>query len=162
MTDEHKKLNEILEHFDTAMLVTTSVDEMIRARPMHIANLGDEGEMWFLTSRDSTQAADVNEDIRAAITLQGDKRFASLSGLASIVTDRTKLSELWSPAAKAWFPHGVDDPELVAIRFLPLEGSYWDTSGVKGIKYLLKMAKAILSGERLADDSAERHARVTQ
>ena len=74
MTDEHKKLNEILEHFDTAMLVTTSVDEMIRARPMHIADLGDEGEMWFLTSRDSTQAADVNEDIRAAITLQDHGR----------------------------------------------------------------------------------------
>ncbi|MCX4244344.1 pyridoxamine 5'-phosphate oxidase family protein [Paraliomyxa miuraensis] len=159
--DEQQKLSEIVGRFGTAMLVTTSEDDMIRARPMRIAELCDDGEMWFLTSRESTQAEDLTEDIRAAITLQGEGRYASLSGMASVIRERERLIELWSPAAKAWFPDGLDDPELVAIRFVPIEGAYWDTSGTKGLRYLLKMAKAIVTGERLDEGSSERHARVS-
>lgn len=161
MTDEHKKLKEIIERFDTAMLVTTSADDMIRARPMRIADASDDGEMWFLTSRDSTQADDIEGDLRAAITLQGDRSYASLSGMATVSHDRKKLAELWTPANRAWFPDGIDDPDLVAIRFVPLEGAYWDMTGTKGLKYLVQAIKAVVTGERLGEGSSERHGTVS-
>src|SRR5690606_17721162 len=118
MTDEHEKLKEIIQRFDNAMLVTTSDDDMIRARPMHIADAGDDAELWFLTSRDSSQANEIDGDLRAAITMQSDRAYASLSGMASVIDDRKKIAELWSIAMKPWFPDGPDDPDLAAIRFV--------------------------------------------
>lgn len=163
MTDEQKKLKEIVHRFDDAMLVTTNAEEMIRARPMHIAELceGPDLELWFLTSQVSTQAEDIEEDLRAAVTMQDDRCYVSLSGIASVVRDRERLEALWRPTARAWFPDGLDDPDLVAIRFLPLEGAYWDMSSATGLRYLLKMARAYVTGERLGEGSPEQHATVS-
>jgi general stress protein 26 len=160
MTNERRKLETIIEHFDNAMLVTTGKDDMIRARPMRIVDRADDFELWFLTSRNTGTVEELEGDLRAAVLVQGNDEYASLSGMASVVDDRDTLHRLWTPLMKPWFPDGPDTPDLVAIRFVPTEGAYWDASGIEGVKYLLRAVKAVVKGERL-DDPTDRHGSVT-
>jgi general stress protein 26 len=160
MTDERRKLETIFGHFDNAMLVTTGKDDMLRARPMRIVDRADDFELWFLTSRSSGKVDEVEGDLRAAVLVQGNDEYACLTGMASVVDDRDTLRRLWTPLMKPWFPDGPDAPDLVAIRFVPAEGAYWDASGIEGVKYLLRAVKAVVKGERL-DDPTERHGQVT-
>lgn len=160
MTDERRKLEAILGHFDDAMLVTTGQDDMLRARPMRIAERADDFELWFLTARGTGKVDELEGDLRAAVLVQGNDEYACLSGMASVVGDRETLRRLWTPLMKPWFPDGPDTPDLVAIRFVPAEGAYWDASGIEGVKYLLRAVKAVVKGERL-DDPTDRHGSVT-
>jgi len=45
-----------------------------------------------------------------------------VAGTAEIIHDMAKKKELWNPIAKAWFPDGVDDPELTVLEVMPTEG----------------------------------------
>jgi general stress protein 26 len=52
-----------------------------------------------------------------------------LDGSAAVVQDRPKMRELYTPTLKAWFPEGLDDPNLTLIRFDAVAGSYWESPG---------------------------------
>lgn len=164
MTDERQKLEKIFGHFDNAMLVTTGPDDMIHARPMRIVERADDFELWFLTSRRAGMVEEVQGDLRAAVIVQGNGEYACLTGMASVSDDHATRHRLWSAYMTPWFPDGPDSPDLVAIRFVPTEGSYWDSSGLEGVKYLLRAVKAVVTRERLDDDSKdhpERHGSVS-
>ena len=68
-----------------------------------------------------------------------------MSGTASIVDDRAKIAELWTPMAKAWFPQGVDDPNLALLKLDVVRGEYWDSSSTKMVQLYI-LTKVVLSG----------------
>ena len=45
--------------------------------------------------------------------------------------DPAKARELWSPFLKAWFPQGLDDPDLVLIRVEVESAEFWDVASKK-------------------------------
>lgn len=47
---------------------------------------------------------------------------------------------------KVWFPGGKSDPSIALIRFDTIEGGYWENGGSRGIRFLVKAAKAYLKG----------------
>ena len=47
--------------------------------------------------------------------------------------------------AKAWFPQGLDDPQLALLRVNIERAEYWDSPGRAA--YLLGIAKATLTGK---------------
>jgi general stress protein 26 len=55
-----------------------------------------------------------------------DHRYVSVSGRASLVRDREKIEELWNPDCEAWFPQGIDDPQLALLRVDATKAEYWD------------------------------------
>jgi general stress protein 26 len=70
----------------------------------------------------------------------------SVSGRAQIVLDHHKFEELWSPLYKAWFPLGLEDPDLILIKVHVESAEYWDSPSNMIVK-LVGFAKAILSGQ---------------
>jgi len=32
---------------------------------------------------------------------------------------------------KAWFPEGIDDPDMILIKVTPQEINYWDNNSIK-------------------------------
>ena len=70
------------------------------------------------------------------------------------------MEELWREPFKAWFPKGKDDPELALVSVTPQDGEYWDTEGLKKIKYLFEAAKAYATGTTPHIDEGEQHAKV--
>ncbi|QDV45581.1 Pyridoxamine 5'-phosphate oxidase [Stieleria neptunia] len=156
----HKKLIDLLKDFDTAMLVTRGVDGSINARPMAVAQVEEDGQLWFVTERNSGKVSDLMLDSEVAVTMQSSSKFVSLSGTAHPSDDQAKLDELWSEGWKVWFPEGKSSDTILLLRIEPSQGEYWDHSGLTGVKYLLKAGKAYLQGERPATD-AEANASVS-
>src|SRR5208337_4347672 len=55
----------------------------------------------------------------------GNYCYVSFTGHASVVQDREKMQDLWCPAYRAWFPRGLDDPELALLRVDVERAEYW-------------------------------------
>lgn len=161
-TQPDQKFHELLESFDTAMLVTRNHEGELRARPMVIADADADGTIWFLTQHESGKIGEVLADDHVAVTMQSSSSYLSLSGQAEPVDDPGKIEELWNESWKTWFPEGKDDPTLCLLRVHGHRGEYWDNSGAGGIEYLYEAAKAYLSGTRPdVDDDPDIHAKVS-
>ena len=70
----------------------------------------------------------------------------SVSSTARLSEDRVLKEKLWSTAAKAWFPGGIDDPNLVVLVAPVTSAEYWDVKENKLVQ-LYKIAKAAITGE---------------
>jgi general stress protein 26 len=140
------KLHDLLQDFDSAMLVTRTEDGQLRSRPMMLADVDADGTLWFMTGRDSGKMDEIKLDEHVNVALQTKRKFVSISGQARIINDRSKVTELWNDAWKVWFPGGKEDPTLRLLRVAGEMGEYWDNSGTSGVKYLIEAGKAYLRG----------------
>jgi general stress protein 26 len=140
-----ESLSEVMEPFDTAMLVTQR-GENIRSRPMAIAEASEDGHLWFLTSSDSGKIDELSANPSVNVVMQSERRYLSLSGTARAVPDRDRIEALWSPVSKAWFD-GPDDPQVTALEIVPDFAEFWDLTGMKGVKAVVRIGAAILSDD---------------
>jgi len=161
MNQASETILDLVTHADSIMLVTAGTDGMLAARPMRLAKAPVLEEFWFVTARDSSQAKDIEDDIRAAVTTQQGRKHASVSGMATLVSDRAVLEELWTPMLRPWFPDGPSDPSMVAIKFVPMKAEVWDGSGLRGFTILFESVKAILKGQAVELDDAGVHDAVS-
>jgi general stress protein 26 len=122
-----EKLRGLIKDIDIAMLTTTDADGSLRSRPMGTQQAEFDGDLWFFTSADTTKVDEIERDNRVNVSYAAPKnRFVSVSGTAVLLNDREKMKELWSPIYKAYFPDGLDDPNL---RLLKIEAE----SGILGL-----------------------------
>ncbi len=161
MTDKPKRyLVDLLKGFSTAMMITTSGDRSMHARPMAIAEIGDDGELYFATSLDSGKLRDISINPQVTLIMQDGSVYVSLQGTTHLSTDPALIDRLWSDAWKVWFPEGKDDPSLVIIKIDPEDAEYWDNSGLQGVGYAMTALKAYIKGEKLTETDAAQHGRV--
>ncbi len=151
-SSKQQQFQDLLKDFDTAMLVTQSSAQQLRCRPMAVAKVADDSDIWFVTSLDAAKVSEVLSNPQVCVSMQKGRAYLSLSGKAEVVHDRAKIKELWSEAWKVWFPDGQTDASIALIHVDAQEGEYWDTSGLKGLKYLFKAGKAYLAGTKLETD----------
>ena len=151
-------LKQLLESFDTAMLITRHGEKM-HARPMAVAGVDGANTLWFVTSDGSPKSTEIRQDERVSATFQAKAQFVALSGQASLVRDRKKIEELWQTSWKAWFPNGKDDPSIALIRVTVEDAELWDMAGSEGIRYVFEMAKAVVTGDT-PETTEDQHARV--
>ncbi|MEZ4240923.1 MAG: pyridoxamine 5'-phosphate oxidase family protein [Myxococcota bacterium] len=144
------KLDELLEQFDTAMLVTRTPADLLRARPMSIAEVTD-GALWFVTSRESGKVDEIEARSVVDVTLQASNVFVSLTAVARVVEDQARIAQLWKEPWRVWFPDGPKTPGLVLIRVEPTQAEFWDNRGAKGLTFLWEAVKAYAKGERIDD-----------
>jgi general stress protein 26 len=153
--DKRKKLEELMRHFDTAMLVTQSLQGGLRSRPLAVAEKGQDGSLSFATAIESPKVFELEDDPRVNVVMQDRKRFVSVTGRARISRERALIDRLWSESWRIWFPQGKADPSLALILVEPEEATYWDTSGEEGFKYLFQAAKAYVTGTKPDSDGDE-------
>jgi len=155
-------LRELLESFDTAMLITKhgASGEGDHARPMAIAEIEGASTIWFVTSTASPKAKELVADCRVAITCQSDKKYLAMSGVATLVTDRAKIAQLWKESWKVWFPDGKDAPDIGLVRVTVHDAEFWDNAGMKGVRYVFEAVRAYIAGEKVKDSVEGQHGRV--
>ena len=160
--DEHiEKIHSLLSKFDTAMLVTHRPDGIDHARPMAIAKVEPNCDVWFFTGGVSEKVYEIEGDSKVLLAFQKDHSvYVSLTGHAQLTADSTQATELWKPAFKIWFPQGLDDPNLLLIRVNAISAEYWDNTGFKGVKYLFEAAKAYAMGTTPKANEPEQHGKV--
>jgi general stress protein 26 len=145
-----EKFTDLIEDIHFAMLVTTGPDGALRARPMATLKTNFDGDLWFFTDDDSPKVDEIIEEhhVCVAFAEPNKQQYVSASGLASVVRDKSRIQELWTPAAKAWFPRGVDDPHLALLRVRVNSIEYWDSPSGKMVQ-LFGAAKATFTGKRV-------------
>lgn len=111
-----------------------------------------DGVLWFFTSSESPKAEEIlhRKQVNLSYASVEKQRYVSVSGQAYLVRDRAKAKELWNPAAKLWFPDGVDDPTLILLRVDVVAAEYWDSPSSKMVQ-LYGMAKSALTGKKSSE-----------
>ena len=140
-SDAVEKIREIAKDANICMFVTDLSTRPLMGRPMATQEVDDEGNMWFLSDRNSDKNRDIEKDDRVQLFYSHTRNYEYLSvyGNAEIVNDRAKIEELWTPMAKTWFTGGKDDPNISLIKVAPEDAYYWDTKNNK-IVSLIKFA----------------------
>jgi general stress protein 26 len=160
-TTPGERLRALVKDFSTAMLITHAEPNRLHARPMALARSTEtEDVLYFATDIESAKVSEILANPRVYAILQDRSRYVFLAGTVSLSKERSLVARLWSEAWRVWFPEGKDDPALCLLVFEPEEGEYWDESGMNGLKYLFKAAKAYAAGERPALD-AQRHGKAS-
>jgi len=147
-TDEHvQKLADLIRDIDIAMLTTVAEDGSLRSRPMATQKAEFDGVLWFFTRASAPKVDEVQRDqhVNVSYADPAHNRYVSVSGTAHLVRDPHKIRELWNPAYKAWFPHGLDDPDLALLRVFPERAEYWDSSSGTMV-HIIGYVKAVLTG----------------
>lgn len=147
-------LREQLSHFSNVMLVTFGKDgtHQLHARPMAVAEFDEKSPLltvWFVTHIDSSKVAEVRSEHGAYVIGQSTGRFVSVAGSVDVVRDQERIQKLWSKAFDVWFPDGPKDPNVTLLAFYPETAEVWDSTGVKGIRYMFEAAKALVTGEAI-------------
>ena len=143
-----KELNLLIKDIDIAM-VTTIDRGVLRSRPMATQETDFDGELWFFTSRQTHKAEEIEKENRVNVSYSdpADKRYVSMSGTAELVDDRAKMEELWAPAYLAWFPKGLEDPNLTLLKVTVEQAEYWDATS-SALVEALGLLKSLVTGER--------------
>jgi general stress protein 26 len=159
MTEERKKLHELLTSFETVMLVTHRGNVELDARPMHVARVDENCDVWFLSGPDG-KVAELRDNAWAQIVAQNkDDSWVSLAGRVIISSRVEEIDRLWSEAYKVWFPRGKEDPSIRVLHFQSTSGEYWDQRGANKVEYALKAAAAYVTGTT-PNTGADEHGKV--
>jgi general stress protein 26 len=144
-----EKLNNLIEDIDIAMLTTIDTDGVLRSRPMSTQKAEFDGDLWFFTSSQTHKTEEIQRDNRVnlAYAAPSDNAYVSVSGTAEIVNDRAKMEELWNPILKAWFPKGLDDPDICLLKITAEQAEYWDSSSSTLVQ-IVGFVKAMVTGKR--------------
>ena len=142
-----KKLRELMDGINYGMLTTIDAGSL-RSRPMAVLKPEEfNGELWFFTRASSHKVDEVEREHHVNVSFAEPKhnRYVSVSGLAQLVRDRRKNEHYWNPAYKAWFPDGLDDPDLALLKVDVDQAEYWD-SPKSSMVHIAGFVKALATG----------------
>lgn len=143
-----EKIKELAESIDMCMMGTNFKEQPLHVIPMSTKKVDDQGNIWFLSNKNSNHNAHIEKDARAQLIYTNPKgmEFMTLYGDAQIKIEKSILKDLYGKSDDAWFD-GVDDPNLTAIQMVPSEGHYWDTKN-GSLVALFEMGMAVITGEQ--------------
>ena len=140
------KLWGMIKDIKVAMLTSWDGSQM-HSRPMHGHQEEFEGRLYFFTRHDSGKTAEIGryDQINLAYADIDDNNYVSIAGKGRVITDRARIEKYWSPMASAWFPKGLEDPNLALIEVDADSAQYWDSTD-STMRYLWEVATANLTG----------------
>ena len=156
--EEIKKLRELVKDIDTGMLTTIDEDGTLHSRPMSTnGEIEADGSLWFFTYASSHKVTEVeqHQQVNVSFSAPNKQRYVSMSGTAQLVQDRSKIEELWKPQLQAWFPKGLDEPDIALLKVNVQKAEYWDAPS-SFIAHTIGLVKAITTGEQASSGENEK------
>ncbi|MBY9080666.1 pyridoxamine 5'-phosphate oxidase family protein [Paenibacillus sp. HN-1] len=123
-----KTVRELIKGIDTAMFTTIS-DEGLVSRPMKTQEVEFDGDLWFLTKKDTSKFDEILHDPRVNV-VYADKSFVSIRGTAKIVENVVKKKEFWNAGYEAFLKTGYDDPDVILIQVHAEAAEYWKSGNL--------------------------------
>jgi general stress protein 26 len=154
-----KKLKELIGGIKIAMMATLNEDGTFHSRPMFTQQTDFDGDLWFFSGLHSGKTLELQHDSHICLSYSHpDNRFLSVSGRAEIVKDQAMSEKLWSPMYQAWFPGGLQDPNLSLIKVSVERAEFWDLASGKVVQ-LIGLVKALTTGKTYSAGPGE-HGKV--
>ncbi|MGG3284178.1 pyridoxamine 5'-phosphate oxidase family protein [Paenibacillus solani] len=141
-------VKDIIKDIETAMFATIS-EGGINSRPMQTQHIEFDGDLWFLTMRDTSKYAEIMANPNVNIAYVG-KSYVSIRGKAEVVNDVERKKELWNAAYEKFLKTSYDDPNVILIKVDTDTAEYWETGDkTKTVKAFFKK----LVGQKPEGDS---------
>lgn len=151
-----EKVRDLIKDIDTAML-TTVTDEGLVSRPLKTQEVEFDGDLWFLTSKETEKYEELLHDPRVNVAYVG-KSYVSVRGEAELVNDPAKVKEFWNVAYEKLLDTTYDDPNLVLIKVKAETAEYWETgSKIKTVAHLFKRLTGKDTSESDLNKTVELH-----
>ena len=158
MTDKslNKKLDELyklIEGIEIAMMTTLRADGTMVSRPMATQERQPGTDVWFVTDVDSEKIAELDLNPSVSLAYFKDWEWVSVSGTATISTDREMIRQLYKPDWKAWFGDeggerdgGPDDPRFALILVDATSAVYGKRNKSRPVA-LFEVVKGMVTGD---------------
>ena len=142
------KIGELIKDIDFGMLTTVDAEGRLHSRPMSTnKNVEFDGDVWFFTYASTPKVYEIEKkpSVNVAFADPMGQTYVSLSGRAELVRDPAKLKELWTPELKAWFPKGLEEPDIALLKINAEHGEYWDAPA-SIVAHAISLVKAVTTG----------------
>ena len=141
---------ELIKDIKFGMLTHRHSDGSLHSHPLTTQNrsLAPGEPLYFFVSKKTEVGERLRTDGNVCISY-GDLKediWVSVSGTASISEDMDTKKKLFNALAKAWFPGGVEDPDLELVQVEIRQAEFWNVKESKTTQ-LLKMATAAVTGK---------------
>ncbi len=155
------KLAEALKDIKFTMFTTIGDDGNLYSRPMATLEIDAkkfDGKLWFFTDINSPKVFNIVNDkhVNLAYASPDNQKYVSVCGSASLNQDRETMKKLWTAPMKAWFPEGIDDPNIGLLCVEVQTAELWDSPPSKVVQ-LVGMVKAVATGERYNSEKHQHH-----
>ncbi len=143
-----QKVAGLIKDIKFCMLVTQTEEGHLHSRPVTTQEEDFDGELWFIGGKDTEWVSDIKArpEINLAYGQPDGQNYVSISGRAELIEDRAKLEEVWSDFYKAYFPKGIDDPNVQLIHVDPHGAELWESSGK--LASVFQLAKGLVAGQQ--------------
>ena len=113
-------VTKLMKKLDLCMLTTVDGRGIPDARPMsNNQEVEYEGTNYFFTTTDTLMVKHIRKNHNVVLSFISDKMFKKLfitvTGKASLITDREEMEKHWSKDIALWFEDGLDTKGLVMI-----------------------------------------------
>jgi len=148
------KFKQLVKDVNVCMFTTVNDDQDLFSRPMVTTEVDDDGNAWFFTNEFSEKIHEISKDNNVFLIYSNPKTntYVNVKGTCTVVVDKARINQLWTPTLKAWFPEGSDDPKLCLLKVITEVAYYWNHSSSK-MSVFFSMLKAIATKEKI--DSGE-------
>lgn len=149
-----KKFKKLVNEINVCMFITNNKDDN-HTRPMSTIEVEENGTLWFFTDIRSIKVEEVSIDriVHLVYAHPGKESYLDVWGTAYVITDKQSIKDKWSPLVKAWFPGGIDDPNISLLQVKPESVYYWDAEAGKMVSFLKIIAGAITGKPALSNDA---------
>ena len=150
-----ERLHQLIEKIEIAMLTTRRADGLLVSRPMATQARAAGADLWFVTEKASPKLIEIGDDPNVNLSYYKDRtrEWISVAGRARIVTDRSKIRELYRPDWRAWFgdeggkADGTpDDPRMVLIGIDVQVAHYLELTKPQPV-ILFEVVKGMVTGK---------------
>ena len=153
-----KKFKKLVNEINVCMFITNnanSSNEFDHTRPMWTIEVEDSGAVWFFTDIRSIKVEEVSKDqnVHLVYSHPGKESYLDVWGRGTVVTDKQQIKDKWTPMVKAWFPGGIDDPNISLLKVQPEQLYYWDAEAGKMVSFLKIIAGAITGNKAVSSDA---------
>lgn len=160
-TTDVETLASMIKDIKFTMMTTVAEDGSIHSRPMATQRIDldtFDGRLWFFSRKSSPKNHSIQNDqhVNLAYADPSKQRYVSVCGRATISEDKAIMKDLWNPFLKAWFPEGIDDPEISLIAVDVDSAEIWDSPSSKVVQ-LVGFVKAAVTGKPLEQNMSSKH-----
>lgn len=147
-------LGEMIKDMKFTMMTTIDGDGCMHSRPMATLKFNPkdfDGKLWFFSKENSHKVHAIENDQHVNLAYSNPEKhhYISVSGSAEVVKDKSLMEKLWNPSLKAWFPEGINDPDISLINVKVDTAELWDSPPSK--------VKSMLTGQSYGQKTKSQH-----
>jgi general stress protein 26 len=149
-------LHQMIADIEIAMMTTRRSDGQVVSRPMATQARADGADFWFVTSLETEKLDELETDphVNLAYYNMKSREYVSVSGIAHVTQDRSKIRELYRRDWMAWFggegeKDGTpEDPRMILIGVEAESVVYMKVDKPRPV-VLFQVMKGMITGARV-------------